>query len=138
MSGEKYTYGIDFDAIEAIDIHEQHRESLAAALGVGDRLSQPAQEQGAIGQACERVVIGEKPDLSLALLLDQHPLAEYLLHLLASRDVEKARSVAKSLGIGRIVGSYEALLEDHDVDAVYIPLPNSLHAEWTVRAAAAG
>lgn len=58
--------------------------------------------------------------------------------VLASRDVEKARSVAKSLGIGRIVGSYEALLEDHDVDAVYIPLPNSLHAEWTVRAAAAG
>jgi D-xylose 1-dehydrogenase (NADP+, D-xylono-1,5-lactone-forming) len=60
------------------------------------------------------------------------------VEVLASRDVEKARSVAKSLGIGRVVGSYEALLEDHDVDAVYIPLPNSLHAEWTVRAAAAG
>jgi D-xylose 1-dehydrogenase (NADP+, D-xylono-1,5-lactone-forming) len=60
------------------------------------------------------------------------------VEVLASRDVEKAQSVAKSLGIGRVVGSYEALLEDSNVDAVYIPLPNTLHAEWTVRAAAAG
>src|SRR5438445_13584897 len=60
------------------------------------------------------------------------------VEVLASRDIEKARSVARSLGIGRVVGSYEALLEDPDVDAVYIPLPNALHAEWTIRAAAAG
>jgi D-xylose 1-dehydrogenase (NADP+, D-xylono-1,5-lactone-forming) len=60
------------------------------------------------------------------------------VEVLASRDVEKARSVAKSLGIERVVGSYEALLEDSNVDAVYIPLPNTLHAEWTIRAAAAG
>jgi xylose dehydrogenase (NAD/NADP) len=60
------------------------------------------------------------------------------VEVLASRDIEKARSVARALGIGRVVGSYEALLEDSGVDAVYIPLPNALHAEWTVRAAAAG
>jgi D-xylose 1-dehydrogenase (NADP+, D-xylono-1,5-lactone-forming) len=50
----------------------------------------------------------------------------------------KARSVARKLGIGRVAGSYEALLEDPDIDAVYIPLPNTLHAEWTIRAAGAG
>jgi D-xylose 1-dehydrogenase (NADP+, D-xylono-1,5-lactone-forming) len=60
------------------------------------------------------------------------------VEVLASRDIEKARSVARSLGIDRVVGSYEALLEDPDVDAVYVPLPNAMHAEWTLRAAAAG
>ena len=60
------------------------------------------------------------------------------LEVVASRDIEKARSVAGSFGIDRVVGSYEALLEDPNIDAVYIPLPNSLHAEWTIRAAEAG
>ena len=57
---------------------------------------------------------------------------------IASRNLEKARSVAQSLGIARAVGSYEALLDDSDIDAVYIPLPNALHVDWTIRAAAAG
>ena len=61
-----------------------------------------------------------------------------VLEVLASRDIEKAESVARSFGIDRAVGSYEELLGDPDVDAVYIPLPNSLHAEWTIRAAEAG
>jgi len=60
------------------------------------------------------------------------------VEVLASRDIEKAQRVASSFGIGRVAGSYEALLEDQYVDAVYIPLPNSMHVEWTVRAAAAG
>jgi D-xylose 1-dehydrogenase (NADP+, D-xylono-1,5-lactone-forming) len=61
-----------------------------------------------------------------------------VLEVLASRDIEKAESVARSFGIRRAVGSYEELLGDSDIDAVYIPLPNSLHAEWTIRAAEAG
>lgn len=57
---------------------------------------------------------------------------------IASRDAATARAAADQLGIPRAYGSYQALLEDPDVDAVYIPLPNHLHAEWAMRAAAAG
>ena len=57
---------------------------------------------------------------------------------IASRDSSKARETARTLGIRESYGSYEKLLESSDVDAVYIPLPNNLHAEWTIRAAEMG
>jgi predicted dehydrogenase len=57
---------------------------------------------------------------------------------IASRDASRAAAAAVALGIPRAHGSYEALLADADVEAVYVPLPNHLHAEWTMRAAAAG
>jgi predicted dehydrogenase len=57
---------------------------------------------------------------------------------IASRDEDQARAVADRLDIPRAYGSYEALLADPDIDAVYIPLPNHLHAEWTIAAASAG
>jgi len=57
---------------------------------------------------------------------------------IASRSSEKAKQAAARYGIPRSYSSYEALLEDKDIDAVYIPLPNSLHASWTMRAAEAG
>jgi predicted dehydrogenase len=57
---------------------------------------------------------------------------------IASRDLERARAAAFELGIARAFGSYEDLLADPDVDAVYNPLPNNLHAEWTIAAARAG
>lgn len=56
----------------------------------------------------------------------------------ASRDAERARAFAEALGIPSAHGSYEALLSDEDVDAVYIPLPNSEHRAWAMRAAAHG
>jgi predicted dehydrogenase len=56
----------------------------------------------------------------------------------ASRDAGKAVAYAKEWGIDRAHGSYEALLADPEIDAVYVPLPNHLHAEWTVRALRAG
>ena len=57
---------------------------------------------------------------------------------IASRDRSRAEVHASRLGIPRIHGSYEALLADPDVDALYIPLPNHLHREWTIAAAEAG
>ncbi len=55
-----------------------------------------------------------------------------------SRTVETAAAFAAAQGIGRHHGSYEALLADADIDAIYLPLPNSLHAEWAIAAAAQG
>jgi predicted dehydrogenase len=55
-----------------------------------------------------------------------------------SRDAAKAEAYARENGIPRAHGSYEALLADEDVDAIYISLPNSLHHEWTLRALDAG
>jgi predicted dehydrogenase len=60
------------------------------------------------------------------------------MHALASRDERKARALAMELGATRSYGSYEQLLADPDVDAVYIPLPNQLHFEWSLRALEAG
>jgi predicted dehydrogenase len=57
---------------------------------------------------------------------------------IASRDADQARRVADDLGIPRAHGTYEALLADPEVDAVYIPLPNHLHLDWTIAAARAG
>jgi xylose dehydrogenase (NAD/NADP) len=56
----------------------------------------------------------------------------------ASREVARAEAFARDLGVPRAAASYEALLSDPAIDGVYIPLPNALHAEWTIRAAAAG
>ncbi len=57
---------------------------------------------------------------------------------IGSRDAARARTVAQRHAIPRVHGSYEALLADPEVDAVYVPLPNHLHAEWTLAAARAG
>jgi len=57
---------------------------------------------------------------------------------LASRDEDRGRTAATKLGIDRAYSSYDALLDDPEVDAIYNPLPNALHAQWTIRAAEAG
>ncbi len=56
----------------------------------------------------------------------------------ASRDGDRAEAYARRHGIARAHASYEALLDDPDVDAVYVPLPNALHVDWAVRALEAG
>jgi predicted dehydrogenase len=57
---------------------------------------------------------------------------------IASRDLAKAREAADQLGIATAYGSYEELVADPHVDAVYNPLPNQLHVPWTIKAAEAG
>jgi predicted dehydrogenase len=57
---------------------------------------------------------------------------------IASRDLARAQDAASRLGIGRAHGSYEALLADPEVDAIYNPLPNHLHVPWSIAAAKAG
>ena len=57
---------------------------------------------------------------------------------LASRDALKGRQVADAFGIARVYTTYDALLADPDIDAVYVPLPNQLHFDWALRALQAG
>ena len=57
---------------------------------------------------------------------------------IASRDLGKARAAADKLGVPHAFGSYEDLLADGEIEAVYNPLPNELHAPWTIRALEAG
>src|ERR1035438_2041034 len=57
---------------------------------------------------------------------------------IASRDLNRAEEAAASLGIPKSYGSYEALLADPDIEAIYNPLPNHLHVPWSIRAAEAG
>jgi predicted dehydrogenase len=57
---------------------------------------------------------------------------------IASRDEAKARAAADRLGITRAYGSYDALLADPEIEAIYNPLPNELHVPWTIRALESG
>jgi len=60
------------------------------------------------------------------------------LTTVASRTIDRGQAYAAEWKIPRVVGSYDALLADPEIDVVYISLPNSLHVEWTVRALDAG
>ena len=57
---------------------------------------------------------------------------------IASRSLEKAESTAQTLNIPKFYGSYEELINGAEIDAIYNPLPNDLHVEWTAKAARAG
>jgi xylose dehydrogenase (NAD/NADP) len=61
-----------------------------------------------------------------------------VIYAIASRSMERAKEYSNLFGVENSYGSYEDLLKDPNVQAVYIPLPNTLHREWTVRAAESG
>ncbi len=77
-------------------------------------------------------------DINRKLIPGAHASPKVDLLAIASRDKARAESYAQEWGIARAYGSYEELLADPDVEAVYIPLPNTLHSEWTIRAVDAG
>lgn len=76
--------------------------------------------------------------INAALLGPLRQAERSTLAAVASRDLRKATAYAVEHQIGMAYGSYEELLADPEIDAVYISLPNSLHAEWTIKAAQAG
>ena len=76
--------------------------------------------------------------INLKFLAGVRESSEVEVVAVASRSRETAEHYAREHAIDRAHGSYEGLLADPDVEAVYIPLPNSLHIEWTIRALEAG
>ena len=77
-------------------------------------------------------------DIGLGSVIPGIQASEHTVDAIASRDEDRAAAVADDRGIPRAYGDYDALLADDALDAVYIPLPNGLHAEWTRRAADEG
>jgi len=76
--------------------------------------------------------------INLSILDAAHKTDQAEVVAVASRDEARAGAYAREHGIERSYGSYDALLADPDVDAVYVSLPNGLHVEWTLRALEAG
>jgi predicted dehydrogenase len=66
------------------------------------------------------------------------PSSKVVVAAVASRDAERAAVFARDTGVPSVHASYEALLADPAIEAVYVPLPNNLHATWAIRAAQAG
>jgi D-xylose 1-dehydrogenase (NADP+, D-xylono-1,5-lactone-forming) len=85
-----------------------------------------------------RLGILSTANINRLVLAGARASAEVDVVAVASRDVARAEEYAREHGIDRAHGSYEALLADPEVDAVYISLPNSLHVDWSVRALEAG
>ncbi|QMU71895.1 Gfo/Idh/MocA family protein [Streptacidiphilus sp. P02-A3a] len=83
-------------------------------------------------------VLGAARIAPSALVRPAARLPEVVVGAVAARDPERARRFAAKHGIGTVHHDYQALLDDPDLDAVYNPLPNGLHAQWTLRALAAG
>jgi len=83
-------------------------------------------------------VLGAARIAPTALIKPAKTNADVVVAAVAARDVSRARAFAAKHGIARVHDSYEALIADPDLDAVYNPLPNGLHGRWTRAALAAG
>jgi predicted dehydrogenase len=77
-------------------------------------------------------------DINRKVIPGAHASDKVELTAVASREQRRAEEYAKAWKIPRAYGSYEALLEDPDIDAVYISLPNTMHREWSIRSLEAG
>jgi predicted dehydrogenase len=83
-------------------------------------------------------VLGAASIVPMALTNPAKSVPEVQVLAIASRDPKRAYRFAKKHHVPRVHQTYSALLADHDIDAIYNPLPNSLHAEWTIKALKAG
>jgi predicted dehydrogenase len=83
-------------------------------------------------------VLGAARIAPAAVIRPARHVGEAEVVAVAARDRGRASAFAAKHGIPRVIGSYEELVEDPDIDAVYNPLPNGLHGRWTVAALAAG
>src|SRR5262245_13087654 len=83
-------------------------------------------------------ILGAARIAPMALVRPARDVPEARIAAVAARDAERAARFATRHGIPRVHGSYQALLDDPEIDAVYIPLPNGLHCEWSVRALESG
>lgn len=83
-------------------------------------------------------ILGAAAIVPMALTNPARSVPEAQILAIAARDPKRAHRLAKNHHIPRVHETYAALLSDPDIDAIYNPLPNSLHAEWTIRALKAG
>jgi predicted dehydrogenase len=83
-------------------------------------------------------ILGAARIAPMALIRPSREPADVIVTALAARDPARARKFAARHGIAKVHDSYESLLADPDIDAVYNPLPNALHGRWTIAALKAG
>ena len=83
-------------------------------------------------------VLGAARIAPSALIRPAERVPDAVVTAVAARDPERARAFAVKHRLPVVHASYQDLLDDKDIDAVYNPLPNALHAEWTLRALEAG
>lgn len=83
-------------------------------------------------------ILGAARIAPMALIRPARQVPEAAVVAVAARDRSRAQAFATKHGIPKVPDSYDALLADPEIDAIYNPLPNSLHCEWTIRALQAG
>src|SRR5258708_14626690 len=97
-----------------------------------------AQQQGTIQQEVKWGVLGGEA-IAVRKVIPAMQRGEWsAVTAIASRDLNKAKDAASKLGIEKAYGSYEELLADPEIEAIYNPLPNHLHVPWSIKAAEAG
>src|SRR5215468_471852 len=83
-------------------------------------------------------ILGAARIAPMALIRPARAVPEAAIVAVAARDPARARAFAAKHGIGRVADTYDALLADPEIDAIYNPLPNGLHAQWSIKAMEAG